>query len=129
MMMRVSWRGFALIWAVLAGSVNAADDRTVVFDIAAQPIDDAVLAFGQQANLTVVLAQDIVGRDIAANAVVGTYEPLQALGAMLKGTPLAYRQVAVDAVVVGEAVTAPSAGVGGPHDVGKPGTQNRVPVK
>lgn len=58
-----------------------------VYNISAGSGENAILAFGQQSGLQVVIAsEDLKGRKL--NAVKGIYEPLEALNRLIKGSGL-----------------------------------------
>lgn len=94
-----------------AAQARATDlDRTVMLDIAAQPLETALVAFSQQANIQVVLNSGSTGTAAAA-AVKGTISARTGLAELLKGTgfyfePIGNRTVSVMAVEAGTAEAA-----------------------
>ncbi len=75
--------------AFVAHSVIAQDaaSRKVDFNIARQPIEQALTALGEQAGLTIIIAIPLGREGIAP--IVGTYTPEEALRLMLE--PLGLR--------------------------------------
>ncbi len=78
---------------LLGGSllVTAAHAAPVDFALPAQPAADALLAFSQQARVEVLFAYDDL-RGVTSGAVVGRYEPEDALVRLLKNTGFAPRR-------------------------------------
>jgi outer membrane receptor protein involved in Fe transport len=75
-----------LILAVVALAMpRVAGAEPVEFNIPAQAADRALLAFSKQARVDVLFSYDNL-RAVRANAVVGRYEPQEALGILLRGT-------------------------------------------
>ncbi|WP_249729206.1 TonB-dependent siderophore receptor [Acidovorax sp. CCYZU-2555] len=77
------------VWAVMAAAqVVHAQEAQVQFDIAAQPLANALGAFGQQARQQVLFDEaDVAGR--SARAVRGSLSPRQALEQLLAGSGVA----------------------------------------
>lgn len=80
-----------------------AQEAARTFDISAQPLANALTAFGQQSGLQ-VSAQGPLVEGRTSSAVRGTMPPLQALSQMLAGTGLTFR-------IVGSTVTLAAAPV------------------
>ena len=81
------------ILAGLLGCILAvfAAAKPVAFDIPAQPLGDALLAFSQQAAVEALFSADAV-RDIRSTTVLGTYEPANALDLLLRDTGFTARR-------------------------------------
>jgi iron complex outermembrane recepter protein len=82
----------------------------VRFEIAPQALETALLAFGRQADLQIVLAPGIA-RDLKTQRLAGTFEPAEALRELLRDTNLQFQFTDAKSVVVrpGRAATAPGA--------------------
>ena len=91
-----------LFWAPVAAAVYLAlsadsvaqtnapqsqQSQAISFDIARQPADEALIAFANQAQLTIVFPYNKV-RHSMANSVKGTYPVAQAITLLLAGTDL-----------------------------------------
>ena len=91
-----------LFWAPVAAAVYLAlsadsvaqtttpqsqQSQTISFDIARQPADEALIAFANQAQLTIVFPYNKV-RHSMANSVKGNYPVAQAITMLLAGTDL-----------------------------------------
>ncbi len=82
-----------LLFTVLAlgmATPHAAADP-VRFDIPAQPADRALLAFSHQCHDEVLFSFDALSK-VRANAVVGVFEPAEAIALLLKGSPFIARR-------------------------------------
>ena len=80
-------RAAALAPMLLAASpALAADPAPVAFDIPAQPLASALLAFGRQAGVSIAVP-DNLPRDRISARVAGRLTPQQALTELLKGVP------------------------------------------
>ena len=80
--------------AALAGASAAADealDEVSTFDIAPQPLADALLEFSQQANIQIVMVSATV-KDIEAGGIVGERTNREALELLLDDQALRYTQ-------------------------------------
>jgi iron complex outermembrane receptor protein len=64
-------------------------DRKIPFDIAAQDIASALIAFGEQADLSVLVEHR--ARGVTSTEVKGRFAPLDALAVLLANTGLDYR--------------------------------------
>lgn len=82
-----SLRASALVLSLAMAHAHA---QPVAVDIAAQPLDQALIALGQQTGLQMVYSPDLVGGKRAPK-VSGTMEPDQALAQLLEGAGLTYR--------------------------------------
>lgn len=78
---------------------SGTDARNVTFDIAAQPLADALTQFGHQSGMQ-VSADDAAISGIRANAVSGTLAPADALRQMLRDTGVSYRFTGTNAVTI-----------------------------
>jgi iron complex outermembrane receptor protein len=78
------WCGCGLLPAIALA-------EPVVFDVPAQPVADALLAFSQQAKIEVLFSFDEL-RQVQSTAVVGRYEPEDALSRLLRGTSFGARR-------------------------------------
>lgn len=72
--------------SVLAGAL----DKLVLFNIQAQPLDKALLEFGEQAHVQLSFASDLVTVGLRTQAVKGTYPSKDALAKLLMGSGLTY---------------------------------------
>jgi iron complex outermembrane receptor protein len=106
---RAAWLG-ACAAALMAGMPAWADDEHVSaqmvqtlpqrqFDIPAQPLADALTAFGRQSGLRVT-ADGALVRDRSAPAVTGAMMPEEALRRLLEGSGLAGRFAESDLVII-----------------------------
>lgn len=90
-----------VLGVVMAGS-PLAQDITVNFDIPAQPASSALIAFGEQADMTVLLDHSV--RDIPVPGLQGTYKVEDAIKLLLKDLDLTYR-ISNDSIIVSPAVS------------------------
>lgn len=74
---------------VAAGAVKADATEQFRFDIPSQGVGKALIQFGAQTGLSVIVQHD--ARTVAANAVVGIYTISEGLRALLRDTGLVYR--------------------------------------
>ncbi|WP_083222630.1 TonB-dependent receptor [Ensifer sp. LC163] len=74
----------------LAQDAPSHASATRSFNLPAQPLADALNAFGRQSGLQVTLAAS-VSRGVMSKAVVGSYAPEEALARLLSGTGIEYR--------------------------------------
>ena len=81
------------------------------FNIPAQPAADALLAFSKQAKIEVLFSFDDLTQ-AQANAVVGRYEPMAAIVALLRGSGFVARRNGAEKFVV-MAATAPAGSIRG----------------
>lgn len=90
------WRGIVLIfatalllpfWAMtaIAAGQNSAEKK--YFDIPRQQADKSLIAFAQQADITLIFTFDLA-RDETTNRLVGLYDPKEAIQLLLDGTGL-----------------------------------------
>ncbi|GAB4121340.1 MAG: TonB-dependent receptor [Rhodothalassiaceae bacterium] len=84
--------GIALSGSLVLMSALASARPPAEFDIPAQPLDEALIAFSLQAGVSVLVSSDLV-RDLRSRPVLGTLETTEALEAMLEGTGLLYEAV------------------------------------
>jgi len=76
--------------AILTSIAHAAGlDQTAVFDIPAQPLESALIAFGKQANMQVIIGPR-AARGINSRAVKGTFSAGKALTELLDQSGLRY---------------------------------------
>ena len=73
------------------------------FSIDSQDAPRSLLAFGQQSALQILFESDKV-KGVITNAVHGSYEPIEALRLLLKGTPLIVSERSNGVLVVGPLV-------------------------
>ena len=73
------------------------------FSIDSQDAPRSLLAFGQQSALQILFESDKV-KGVITNAVHGSYEPIEALRLLLKGTPLMLSERSNGVLVVGPLV-------------------------
>lgn len=88
--------------------IAQAEEVTVDLSIPAQAVATAIVAFGNQAGVTILMNGETIG-DARSEGVQGRYTPAAALQAMLQGTKLTFKQVAADTFWIGHAGEAPSA--------------------
>ena len=92
-----------IVELILAGSLWAlaaqADEATRYFDIEAQPLAQALVSYGEQADLSVIFSED-VALDRSTSGVTGTYTRQGALEKLLAGTGLDWAWVGDSAVAV-----------------------------
>jgi iron complex outermembrane recepter protein len=89
---------FALVLSV--GSVaHAADDSSKHFEIKAKPLADALMEFGVQSGLTVVVPTTLTTGKKGA-AVRGDLVPTEALGRLLKGSGLTFARAADGTIAI-----------------------------
>lgn len=89
-----------------ASSAQAHVSRS--FDLPAQPLDDALAAFGLQSGLQVSVDAQLV-RGLSSQPVHGSYVPEEALRDLLQGTGLTFRTAGDSTVVLEKATPLPSA--------------------
>ncbi len=85
-----------LLGAVMAGS-PLAQNTTVTFNIAPQPASSAVIAFGEQADITILLDHSL--RDIPTAGLQGAYPIEQAIKLLLKDIDISYN-IGSDAIII-----------------------------
>ena len=83
----------------LAQSSGSRIAPTISFDIPAQPLRTALLAFGRQAGLQVTV-ESVATAGKQARAVVGSFTAEEALQRLLAGTDLTWRYVDTDTVAL-----------------------------
>jgi iron complex outermembrane receptor protein len=88
------------------------------FEIAPQSIETALLAFGRQADLQVVLAPGIP-RDLRSGKLSGTFEPADALRELLRDSNLQFQFTDAKSVVVRPARAGAAAPVVAPPRVAR----------
>jgi outer membrane receptor for ferric coprogen and ferric-rhodotorulic acid len=92
-----------LVATTMAGSMTAMAQNASAtqrgFDIAAQPLAQALMLFGRQSGLQVTAAGALT-KGLTSAAVKGDLAPAQALSQLLAGTGLAFRFVGSNGVVV-----------------------------
>lgn len=72
----------ALVLALLATTAWA---EPIAFQLPAQAVDAALLAFSQQTGTEILFSSDELAK-VRSNAVTGRYEPIDALSRLLQGT-------------------------------------------
>ncbi|MBF0862942.1 TonB-dependent receptor [Gluconobacter kanchanaburiensis] len=87
------------------GLTQGAYAHAVFFNIGRMPISRAIVAYGNQANARIVLA-DPAQQGIAGNAVRGSMDSVMALDQLLSGTGLAVLSRRGDVIVVGRMTSA-----------------------
>ncbi len=85
-------------------------ERTVTINIDAQPMEQALNDFAEQAGLQLLVRADAVARDITAPRLVGTYTAQDALQQLLANTALAFKFI--DARTVAIRAAQPGSGAG-----------------
>ncbi len=119
---RRHWLGGACLKALVLAGLSAglalapaaaqAQPAAIAFNIPAQELNGAVLAFGQRAGIQVFSdAARLAGR--RSGAVVGTLTPAEALGRLLAGTGLTYRFTGANRVTIVDPAAAGTAAGGG----------------
>jgi len=94
-------RAFLLVSAVcFAMSVSG---KPQSFNIPSTTLKEALLEFGQQAHLTMVLSLDVDICDLTVAGVVMTGEPIAVLDLLVSDFGLVYQQIADDAFVIEQA--------------------------
>ena len=83
--------GFILALAGASAPADEALDEVSAFDIAPQPLADALLEFSQQANIQIVMVSATV-KDIEAGGIVGERTNREALELLLDDQALRYMQ-------------------------------------
>lgn len=94
----------ALSLSVAAAQTTETEARS--FDIPAQPLAAALIAFGEQSGLQVTVDSALVA-GLRAPAVVGRFTPAEALRRLLAGTGLDWREVDARTVALHKAAAAP----------------------
>jgi hypothetical protein len=89
--------------ALAALTIQAAP---VKFDVPAQPATSALMAFSQQAGVDVLFAS-ADAKNLRTTAVIGTYEPAEAIALMLDGTGLSAKPTSAGKFVVRRERTPP----------------------
>lgn len=93
-------RKAALLLALAAPHAVAGDlDRVIAFEIAAQPLDRALIAFSEQSNVQLMVATELVA-NLASPGVDGGYSATDALTRILGANPLGFEVVGEDTIVV-----------------------------
>ena len=82
-----------------ADSVSSAQQQTLSFTIPAQPLDDALAAYGIASGVQVLYGAPMT-QGLKSTAVNGIYSPEQALARLLSGTGLAYQFTAARSVTL-----------------------------
>lgn len=100
-----------LAFAGVAAPQAGAAERTVDFDLPAQPAAQALLAFSKLTKIEVLFSFDAL-RAVQSTAVAGKFEPAEALARLLRGTGFAARPNGRDRFVIGPA-TAPTGAIRG----------------
>lgn len=85
---------------VQAEGANAGARRS--FNIPAQPLANALNAFGRQSGLQVTLSAE-TSRGVRSNAVIGAFTPQQALASLLQGTGISFRITNDRTAIIGHA--------------------------
>ena len=82
-----------------AASGDSAVGTRLRFAIPAQPLASALIAYGGQANVQVLVSGELAA-SLRSSPVQGEFAPEEALALLLRGTPLTYRFMGVTTVVV-----------------------------
>jgi iron complex outermembrane receptor protein len=114
---------FAL--ALLLGGTAAMAASPQSFSIDSQDAPRALLEFGRQSSLQILFESDKV-KGITTNAVHGSYEPIEALRLLLKGTPLVISEKSEGVLVVGPQAKAHSTLSANPASVNSDGSAARL---
>ncbi len=104
-------RGFLLMLAFIflcfmPRSLAHADQRSVTFNIPAQPMEAALLQFSEQARVQLIVAVDPKQLPDSAG-VFGVYAPDEALGRLIEGAALEYYFTSGNTVTVRRRQPAP----------------------
>lgn len=94
----------ALVLIVSVCFAMSALGKPQSFNIPSTTLKEALLLFGQQANLTMVLSLDVDVADMTVDGVRTINEPILVLDLLLMNSSLAYRRIAIDAFVIEQAV-------------------------
>ena len=94
---RVALAGLALLWAVV-GSATAAE-VSLRLDIGAQPLAEALIAFGAQTGISVVAASELTAGK-TCRTVRGQFTRQQALARLLQGTGLVFESSMQGTIVI-----------------------------
>ncbi|MGA7537598.1 MAG: secretin and TonB N-terminal domain-containing protein, partial [Steroidobacteraceae bacterium] len=107
------WPAVVLLLGTLAFGLAAPEARGTDlarhFDIPAEGVSVALNEFAREANVTLLFSSTLVGR-LRTPGVQGEFTVTQALGRLLGGTGLGFRQVSPSAIAIVES----SAGRGSP---------------
>ncbi|WP_173586102.1 STN domain-containing protein, partial [Methylogaea oryzae] len=76
--------------ALPAASVRA-EEVAAAYQIAAQPLDSALLLFGRQSGVRLLYGSDLA-KGLKTSGLKGRYTPEEALGKLLADTPLQARR-------------------------------------
>lgn len=93
-------------WAQESGA-GSAQTQALTFDIAPQPLADALVLFGQQSGMQVSTHGDLV-RGLSSPGVTGTMSREDALSRILTGTGLTFQQTGADTVTLAKLDTGES---------------------
>ncbi|GAA0687327.1 TonB-dependent siderophore receptor [Dyella marensis] len=102
-------------WTLAAAGDDSAVPATQPFAIAAQPLAPALIAYGGQANVQVLVSGDLAA-SLRSSPVQGSFAREAALTELLRGTSLTYRFIGGNTVVVKPAA-APAPGHAEPPPV------------
>lgn len=102
-------------WTVAAAGDDSAVPATLPFAIAAQPLAPALIAYGGQANVQVLVSGDLAA-SLRSSPVQGPLAREAALTELLRGTSLTYRFIGSNTVVIRPA-SAPAPGHAEPPPV------------
>ena len=91
----------AIVIASAGASASAQETQTRTFDIAAQPLAEALLEYSRQSDVTVI-APTKTTRGLTSRAIAGDMAPDEALDALLGGAALERRERADGAIVLAE---------------------------
>lgn len=91
----------AMMVAPAGVSASAQETQTRTFDIAAQPLAEALLEYSRQSDVTVI-APTKTTRGLTSRAIAGDMAPDEALDALLGGAALERRERADGAIVLAE---------------------------
>jgi iron complex outermembrane receptor protein len=114
----------ATLWLAICPVVNAMAD-SVEFDIAAQPMPQALKRFAAQAHLQLLFDYKAV-EALKTSAVRGRFEARDALGMLLRGTGLTFQQVNDHTIAIKTSKTTSDEQAAPAAPSGE--TQDRIPV-
>ena len=90
----------ALMFAASVGFTMSVSGEPQSFNIPSMSLKEALLQFGLQADLTMVLSLDVDVGDLTVKGVITTGEPIVVLDLLLKDSGLVYQKIAEDAFVI-----------------------------
>ena len=101
-MVRLAVLSVAVVLAIASGGVAVAQSEgTLTFEIPAQPVETALLAYSEQANIQLIVdAATVIGK--ASSGVVGNMDAASALDEILVDTGLGYEFLSAGTVTIFE---------------------------